>query len=118
MWARVIEFMLACWLAISPFIFAYPGQATLYWVNDFICSVAIAFFSLISYYAPLRKMHLCNLVVAFYLIALNIIFNESPIQNGLQNYEVLGIILLMLAIIPTDASQQPKPWRDFYKEFY
>ena len=116
MWARVVEFMLGCWMAISPFIFAYPSKAALFWATDFGCSVAIAFFAFISFYAPLRKMHLCNLFIGFYLIALGFILTESPLHNALQNYVVLGIILLMLAIIPTDASQQPKPWLDFYKE--
>lgn len=112
MWARVIEFMLACWLALSPFIFTYPDDATFFWANDFICSTAITFFALISFYIPLRKMHLCNLLIAFYLIALGFIFKESSAQN----YVVLGILFLMLAIIPTDASLQPKPWRDFYNK--
>ncbi|MBP7074632.1 MAG: hypothetical protein KBA81_04530 [Rhabdochlamydiaceae bacterium] len=116
MWARVIEFMLACWLAISPFIFAYPDEAIFFWVSDFGCSVAIAFFAFISFYDPLKKMHLCNLFAAFYLIALGFCSKESFLHYALQNYIVLGILLLMLAIIPTDASQQPKPWRDFYNE--
>ena len=115
MWPRVIEFMLACWLAISPFIFNYPKSTTFFWVNDFGCSVAIAFFALISFYEPLRKMHLCNLLMAFYLIILGFIFKESSLQSALQNYVVLGIIFLMIAIVPTDASEQPKPWRDFLK---
>lgn len=114
MWARVVEFMLACWLAISPFIFAYPGNAVFLWANDFITSIIIAFFSLISFYEPLRKMHLCNLLVAFYLMALTYILQGVSMESALQNYMVLGILFLMLAIIPTDASAQPKPWRDFY----
>ncbi len=116
MWARVVEFMLACWLAISPFIFAYPSDVSFFWVNDFATSVVIGFFSLISFYRPLKKMHLCNLLVSAYLIALPYIFKDSPMQPALQNYMVLGLIFFMLAIVPTDASHQPKPWRDFYKE--
>ncbi len=116
MWARVVEFMLACWLAISPFIFAYPDDATFFWTTDFVTSAAIVFFALVSFYGPLKKMHLCNLLAAFYLIVLGFIFKESPLQHALQNYVVVGITLLMLAIVPTDASQQPKPWRDFYNE--
>ena len=114
MWARVVEFMLACWLAISPFIFAYPSKATFFWANDFITSVLIAFFALISFYAPLKKMHLCNLLVALYLIALAFVLKGDPMESTLQNYMVLGILFLMIAIVPTDASSSPQPWRDFY----
>lgn len=115
MWARVVEFMLACWLAISPFIFAYPKEITFFWANDFICSVMIAFFSLVSFYRPLQKMHLCNLLIAFYLIALAYFFRDSGLDALLQNYVILGYLYLMIALIPTDSSKQPKPWRDFYE---
>ncbi len=116
MWARVIEFMLACWLATSPFIFSFPDDAMLYWFIDFGCSAAIAFFAFTSFYDPLTKMHLFNLVPAFFLIVLGFCATESFLQYAIQNYIILGILLLMFAIIPTDASQQPKPWRDFYNE--
>jgi len=114
MWARVVEFMLACWLAVSPFIFQYPDDAIFFWCSDLITSSLIAFFALISIYLPLRKMHLCNLIVSFYLIAVAYFLKESPLQGALQNYVVLGLLLLMIAIVPTDADKPPKPWRDFY----
>ena len=114
MWARVVEFMLACWLAISPFIFGYPNDAIFFWVSDLITASLIAFFSLICYYRSLRKMHLFNLAISFYLIALSYIFKDSPLYEPLQNYMVLGILLLMIAIVPTDAEKPPQSWRDYY----
>ncbi|MBS0629771.1 MAG: hypothetical protein JSS30_06055 [Verrucomicrobia bacterium] len=108
--------MLACWLAISPFIFAYPGDATFFWVNDFITCTVIAFFSLISFYKPLKKMHLCNLVVGLYLIALAYVLKGDPMESTLQNYMALGILFFMIGIIPTDATSPPQPWRDFYEQ--
>lgn len=116
MWARVIEFSIACWLAISPFIFNYPDEALFFWFSDLISSSLLAFFSLVSFYKPLRKMHLCNLLVSFYLVALAYIFKESAYPEPLQNYVVLGILLLMLAIIPSEAEKPPVPWREFYKK--
>ncbi len=116
MWARVIELMLAFWLAISPFVFDYPGHITFYWTTDFVCSALIALFSLLSFHLPLRKMHLCSLLVAFYLVSLGFILKDSPLQPALQNYLVLGITFLMLNIVPTDASDQPQPWKDFYRK--
>lgn len=115
MWPRIIEFMLACWLAISPFIFGYPRGLTFLWAINFICSPLIAFFALASIHEPLRKLHLCNLIIAIYFIALSYIFPEYP-ANALQNYTVLGLLFLMLALIPTIAELPPKPWRDYYKK--
>lgn len=116
MWARVIEFMLACWLAISPFIFSYPKDALFFWFNDLTCSSFIAIFSLVCFYTPLRKMHLCNLVIAFYLMALSYFFRAADLYEPLQNYMVLGILLLMIAVVPAEADKPPVPWRKFYKK--
>ena len=116
MWARVVEFMLACWLSISPFLFSYPKDAIFFWVNDLSCSCLIAFFALASYYKPLRKMHLCNLAVSFYLIALSYFFRSSPLYEPLQNYMVLGLLLLMIALVPSEADKPPVPWREFYEK--
>lgn len=115
MWGRVVEFMLACWLAISPFLFGYPKDAHFFWMNDFTCSFLVACFSLASFYKPLRKMHLCNLGISFYLIALSYILQSSPMYEALQNYMVLGLLFLMIAIVPSDAEKSPLPWEEFYK---
>lgn len=116
MWARVVEFMLAMWLAISPFIFKYPDDARFFWANDFTIATLIAFFSLSSIYKSLRKIHLVNLAIALYLIFLSYLFQDSPMYAALQNYMVLGIIILMTGIIPAEASKPPVPWRKFYEE--
>lgn len=112
MWARILEFMLACWLAISPFIFRYPKEPLFVWINDFTCSILIAFFALICYVKSLRQMHLWNLGMAFWLYATGY-FLHLP-KGASQNYIVLGILLLMTAILPSESEKPPKPWRDFY----
>lgn len=113
MWARIVEFMLALWLALSPFIFGYSEDAIIFWCNDLISSSLIAFFALICYYKPLRKMHLCNLLMAIWLIVIGFISKEIPPPPFLQNYVVFGILLLMIALVPSESEKPPKPWRDF-----
>ncbi len=114
MWARIIEFMLACWLSISPFTFGYPDNALFFWVNDLVCSSLIAFFALICYYEKLSKMHLCNLALSAYLIALSYFFKGSSLEAPLQNYMVLGLLIMMISVIPSEANKPPKPWRNWY----
>lgn len=117
MWGRVVEFMLACWLSISPFIFKYPKDALFFWFNDLTCSSLIAVFSLLCFYKPLRKMHLCNLAVSLYLIGLCYFFRSDAMFEAFQNYMVLGLLLLMIAIVPSDADKPPIAWREFYTKF-
>ncbi len=115
MWARVLEFTMAIWLSISPFILGYADELRFFWVNDLIVAPLMVFFSLISLYAPLRKMHLCNLLTSAYLVFLSYFFKGLEANALLQNYMVLGLLLFMLTIVPTDAAKPPIPWRDFYR---
>jgi hypothetical protein len=114
MWARVIEVMLACWLAISPFIFRHSPGETFLKLTDPLCAVAIAVFSLLSYRPSLEKLHLLNLVVAGWLIGAGFFAAASPPPPALQNEVVVGLLLLMFAILPSHASLPPRSWREFY----
>ena len=113
MWARIIEFTLACWLALSPFIFRIPATDCFYWMNNFICALLIALFSLLCFSRHFRKMHLLNLFVAFWLIGLAFSVKEVPIPPHLQNSLMIGIILLMLGIIPSESELLAPRWRTF-----
>jgi hypothetical protein len=116
MWARVVEFMLACWLAISPFIFHYPKDQTTLWVNDFTCSILIALFSLLSFHEKLEKMHLLILLVGLWLLAFG--YRAFPLDatHAEQNATTVGLLLLMVAIIPSHSQLPPKKWRRFYEK--
>ena len=113
MWARIMEFMLGCFLAISPFIFSYESDDYFFFISSFVGASLLITFSLLSYYPKLSKIHLCNLIVSLFLLAVAIIMDKSP---KTQNYAVLGLILLMLNIIPSNASHPPKKWEDYYKK--
>jgi hypothetical protein len=116
MWARVVECMLAIWLALSPFIFHYPAQETFLWANDFICAFLIMLFALLPFWHPLRKIHLLILGVAFWLIAVGYRdfpeFSQPPQENG----TVIGLLLLMLAIVPSHSHHLPHHWQKFIEK--
>lgn len=114
MWARVVEFMLACWLALSPFIFHYPDEPLFIWINDFACSFLLAFFALACYAKSLRKMHLFNLGIALWLFIAGYFFDMPKAAS--QNYIAFGLLLLMISVIPSEAERPPQPWRDFYSD--
>ncbi len=110
MWPRVVEAMLGIWLALSPFIFSLPAAQPSVWANDFICATLIVVFSLATFYQPLRWTRFGTLAVSLWLIAYGRI-NEYPIPAYHQNHIVLGLLLLMFAIMPTEALQPPPSWR-------
>lgn len=111
MWPRVAEVALACWLAMSPFIFRHdPAQTTL-WATDFATAAAIAVFSLASFWPPLRKLHLLNLLVAGGLVLYPLLAAEHPAPAALQNELCVGLLLAMFALLPSQASLPPLSWR-------
>jgi hypothetical protein len=114
MWARIIEVMLGCWLAVSPFIFRHAADDKTLWVNDFFSAMAVIVLALVSFWPPLRFAHLANLVIALWLIAFGFWASPYPAPPALQNDIVVGLLLLMFAIIPNEATRLPRPWRDFF----
>ncbi|MCI0382473.1 MAG: hypothetical protein L0207_05440 [Chlamydiae bacterium] len=111
MWARVIEFTIACWLAMSPFIFHYPKTDHLLWINDFSCAMMIAIFSLFSFKKSLRKIHLFNLVISLWLIGIGYATENPKSIPPIQNYVTVGLFLLLIAIVPSESQLPPYPWR-------
>jgi hypothetical protein len=113
MWARVIEFMLACWLAISPFVFEHPAHATILWANDLTCAILIATFSLACYHRRLKRAHLLNLPLALWLLSVGFMNVKSATTCAAQNHMVVALLLAILAIVPSRSAKPPQTWVDF-----
>lgn len=112
MWARVIELMLGCWLAVSPFIFRHSPEDRVLWFSDLLSALVIIVVVLVSFWPPLRFAHIANLAVALWLIAFGY-WAPYPTPPALQNDIVVGLLLMMFAIIPNNANEPPQPWREF-----
>tara|TARA_R110002049_G_scaffold50370_3_gene143136 strand:+ start:183524 stop:183868 length:345 start_codon:yes stop_codon:yes gene_type:complete len=110
MWGRIIEISTAVWLAISPWVFRSQDIMTLVWL-DLSISLLIVIFAGLSYWKPTRHAHLLSLVVAVGLIAWGR-FGGTPPPVYHQNHIVVGLFLLMIALIPNEASKPPLVWRD------
>jgi hypothetical protein len=113
MWARIIEVTLGCWLAMSPFIFRHGAEERVLWFNDLFSAMIVIVLALVSFWTPLRFAHLANLVVALWLIAFGFLASDYPVPPPLQNDIIVGLLLLMFAIIPNEATRPPQGWRDF-----
>ncbi len=113
MWARTVEVMLGLWLAASPFIFSHsPDQPRLWW-NDFGSAFLIITISLLSFWSRTTRAHLLNILVAVWLVGFGYFGFGDPPPPAAQNDFVVGLILLMLAIIPSEATLPPQGWRKF-----
>jgi hypothetical protein len=110
MWARVIESNLACWLAISPFLFRHAPDAVLLWTNDLVCAGLLASLALLSFHHRLRRVHLLILPLAMWLLGVGLVRAYGAPDAASQNYIVLGLLLGMLAIVPSRASEPPPGW--------
>ena len=112
MWSRVVEFMLGCWLAISPFVFRHPGDNVMLWATDWIAASLVISFALLSYWPPLSKIHLATAVVSLALIAIGRFSSWEHPPAGAQNQIVVGLLLLMFALVPSQATRPPVGWRE------
>ncbi|GAA4467954.1 SPW repeat domain-containing protein [Novipirellula rosea] len=108
MWGRVIEIMTAVWLSLSPFIFRSQAQPGVIWF-DSITALVIAVLAGLSYWRPTQHAHVLILVIAMGL-SLYGRFVDPPPSPWQQNHIAVGLFLLMIALIPNDASQPPSAW--------
>ena len=114
MWARVVQIILGCWLAISPFIFRVSSGETAIWFNDMVSAVLIIASCLLSFWHPCRLAYLITLPLSLWLIGFAYLTSPHPAPPALQNDLLVGLLLLMFAIVPNEAAAPPPAWRDFY----
>lgn len=113
MWARVVEVMLGCWLAVSPFVFRLSSEDRVQWYNDLFSALGVIVLALVSFWPPMQFAHVANFAIGLWLIAFGFFASPYPTPPALQNDIVVGLLLLMLAIIPNHATRPPQPWHDF-----
>jgi len=108
MWARVIELMLAGWLAFAALVTSRAGDG---WPNatDLAFAALAAAASLACWFRPLERMHLATLVLGGLLALLGFAAGHpaSPVD---QNRLVVGLLLMMFAVVPSRSSRPPRAW--------
>jgi len=113
MWPRVVVVMLACWLAASPFIFGHLPHDRVSMLIDFGSAVALATFALLSFWPPTERAHVFNLPVGGGLILAGFLRSSATsVPAAAQNHIMLGLLVLMLAILPSRSNLPPRRWRE------
>jgi hypothetical protein len=108
--------MIGCWLLMSPFIFRHSEGDWQFWATDFGCGFAVIVLALASYWSPLRHAHLMILVVAGWLVGFGRLHQGPPLPPALQNDILVGLTLALLALIPSQASEPPRTWQQWYSQ--
>ncbi len=110
MWGRVVEIMTGVWLLLSPFIFGAHHDPAVLW-GDIGTAILIWILAGASYWPPLKHAHWFILLVAAGLVIVGRFSAGMPATAPQQNHIFVGLFLLMIAIIPNEASQPPIAWR-------
>ncbi|MCG6158153.1 SPW repeat domain-containing protein [Rubinisphaera margarita] len=123
MWARIIEFMLGWWMIASPFIFRHPFDQSAWWWNDLLCGLALIVIPMLCYWPPLRRAHLLLIGLAVWMMGFGY-FSAGSIDPpevisppALQNNLIIGFLLLMFAVIPSQASTPSRAWDESRLKF-
>lgn len=114
MWARLIEIFFACWMMISPFIFRHDPAEEFLWASDIACGGLVLIFALLSFIDRLEKAHLASLAVALWLVGVGFSSEIVPSPPAYQNSLIVGLLIGMIAIVPSQSHLPPRAWREFY----
>jgi hypothetical protein len=107
-WPRYAELLVAIWLIASGWTL---DRSPDYRAVAVASGLAVVAFDFLSIAGVLRYLHLLILPVSAAQIALGLFY--LPVRSaGAQNLIVVGLLLAMLAILPTEATQPPPEWRN------
>ena len=112
MWPRVIEGMLGCWMLATPLIFRHTASIDAYAANALISGGLLITTSVLSFWQPTRFARFGTLLISLWLTGHGYFSAVRPGPPAAQNEIMIGLTLLVLAIIPNEASEPPVPWRD------
>jgi hypothetical protein len=110
-WPRIVELMLGVWLTLSPFIFRGTPRSMEYTINDAVSGALVIGFSLAAFWRPLRRANIGTIGIALWLTLYGYFSAPRPGPPGAQNDIVVGLLLLVFAILPTDTNRPPDRWR-------
>lgn len=111
MWPRVAELLLGVWLVLSPFIFVGTDSVEAFAGIDLAAGAGVVLLSLLSFWRRAEWAHLGTALLALGLGTYAYLAWERPGPPAAQNEIFVALLLLLLAIVPNDASRPPKPWR-------
>ncbi len=115
MWPRILEVLLGLWLVASPWILGSGEGAGSRAVN-WAAGALVVLLSASTFAERFRHAHVGNLALAVFLIAWGWTQAARPGPPWAQNLILVGLVLGLVAIVPTQASRPPRGWRRYVSE--
>lgn len=112
MWPRIVEVMLGLWLVLSPLTFRLGAGDRALIVNHVFYGAAAVVASLIAIRVPF--MHAVIVAIGLWLLGYGYAAHGYLSIPGCQNLMIVGALLCVLGIIPTDCLEPPRSWREYY----
>ncbi len=112
MWPRILEVMLGLWLVLGPLIFRLEAGDLTLTINHLIYGAATVVVSLIAIRA--RFLRVVTITIGLWLIGYGYVAGGYPAAPGCLNLIVIGVLLSVLGLIPTDCLQPTESWRQYY----
>ncbi len=113
MWPRIVQVMLGLWLVVSPLIFRIDGRDTALIVVHMASGAAAVILALIA--VRVRFLHLATLVLGLWLIGYGYGVGGYPPAPAYRNLLIVGVLIAVLGIIPSDCLQPTRSWREYYQ---
>jgi len=116
MWPRIAEITLGFWLIASLFLLE-RSSITLGWkANNMACGAAIIALAALSFWPRMSRAHFAEIAVGLWLLGFAFASHAEPSPPVVQNAILVGLVLLNFAIVPSQANQPPRSWREFYEK--
>lgn len=112
MWPRVVELLAGLWLIASPWVIGAGGAVEGRWV-PWIAGAVVLVLSGSSFSPRFRMNHLGTLAVAFVVIGWGWFQTPRPGPVWAQNLMLTGLVLALMAVVPTEASRPPEGWKPY-----
>jgi hypothetical protein len=109
MWARIAELLLGGWLIASPFVLSPERQ-----LMELLCGSSFIVLAALSFTQRWRTAHRLSIVIALVLASAAYFGASYPPSAAQQNDIITGLLVLMFAIVPSEASLPPRSWRSFH----
>ena len=115
-WPRYCEMLLGLWLLMAHRILKYEDPDVFRTVN-IAAATGILLLDIVSVTFYKRYAHLAVLGIAFGLLV-HAYFVAPAEAIGTQNNILVALLLLMFAILPTEATLPPQSWRQFREKHH
>ena len=113
-WPRYCEMLLSLWLLAALWTLNY-GDSNIFRAVNIAAAAGILLLDILSVTLYKRYAYLGVLGIALGLLV-HAYFAMPPEAAGTQNNIIVALLLLMFAILPTEATLPPPSWREFHEK--